>query len=114
MTLVPMSAALVATLLLLGSSSHARAAQLDKWACTASYYPAVVSSGANMGNYGYIKYLTSDSGTCSGSLYTGYICSSGASDTTNCDTGYLYNSEEIQRLFISLARATATSQRAEC
>jgi len=88
------AAALFATAAQAGYSSF-----VPRWV---TLYPA----SSTMGTAGYVRVVLSASGT-----YTQYyFCSTGATDTTNCNMSYLYNSDQLLALFHALQNAGANGQ----
>ena len=87
------------TTLFAGSAQAGYSSFVPRWV---TLYPA----SSAMGSAGYIRVVLSATST-----YTQYyFCSTGATDTTNCNMSYLYNSDQLLALFHALQNAGANGQ----
>jgi hypothetical protein len=94
LTAVAASVTLFATISQAGYSSA-----VPRWV---TLYPGT----STMGSSGYVRVVLSGTG-----VYTQFFfCSVGATDTTNCDLNYLYNSDQLLALYQNLQNAGAAGQ----
>ncbi|HEX2585868.1 MAG TPA: hypothetical protein VHL14_12100 [Steroidobacteraceae bacterium] len=78
------------------------------WAGYTNYVPRWVTfhpQTSNLGSSGYVTVLLAPAGDYSKIFY---FCSVGATDTTYCDTNYLYTSDQLLALYNALQNAAAT------
>jgi len=62
---------------------------------------------STMGSAGYVRVVMD----APGSYTQYYVCSTGATDATNCDLNYLYSSDQLLALYQALQHASAAGQK---
>ena len=98
-TVGTLTLASLSALPILMHTDTAEASLVQSYVCSVTYYPR--STDTTRGSYGSVVLSLSASGEACNMATSHYFCSTGAT-SASCDTGYLYNNEQLLALYAAL------------